>query len=209
MARYRIKLLDGKIVGPFDADQVGVLFQKGHLSKTELAQVYPQGLWKIITSYQELKEIFVTIESVGTMTNPTAKEEKNKFPKSFDYNEPSLNLPQFNLEPLQKEKTKIDQILQEENITEKTKVLSPHAQTDYPDHTFIKEDPTQPPSLDTIQDAIAEDISQDVSQNISEDKTHMFQLDEMKESVEKNTKPTEIAWENFSNEAKKKNAEKK
>ena len=53
--RYRVKLKDGRIVGPFFKEDIGALYLKGHMEGEEKCQYFPVGDWAPI---QEFKELF-------------------------------------------------------------------------------------------------------------------------------------------------------
>lgn len=57
MTKYRIRLANGRVVGPFAKNQVIELKAKGHISGKEDAQVYPTGNWgpmSLLDFYSEL-----------------------------------------------------------------------------------------------------------------------------------------------------------
>ncbi len=54
--KYRIRLKNDRIVGPFGLKQIGELFFKGHIEGDESAQTFPDGDWKEISSFPEIKK---------------------------------------------------------------------------------------------------------------------------------------------------------
>jgi tetratricopeptide (TPR) repeat protein len=54
--KYRVKLHNGRIVGPVTAKQVGELFAKGHVDGKENFQVFPAGDWGSLSNFEELKK---------------------------------------------------------------------------------------------------------------------------------------------------------
>lgn len=59
MTKYRLRLKNGRVIGPFDLNQIHDLKTKGHIFGNEDAQVFPLGEWKEISSfdfYQDLMD---------------------------------------------------------------------------------------------------------------------------------------------------------
>jgi tetratricopeptide (TPR) repeat protein len=52
--KYRVKLSSGRIVGPFDAGQIGELYEKGHISGSEACQMFPGGDWKKVKDFSAI-----------------------------------------------------------------------------------------------------------------------------------------------------------
>ncbi len=52
--KYRLKLKGGRIVGPFQLQQVGELYEKGHLVGTVKVQNFPVGDWTAIADNEEI-----------------------------------------------------------------------------------------------------------------------------------------------------------
>jgi tetratricopeptide (TPR) repeat protein len=70
MTKYRIRLISGRVLGPFDLNQLHELKAKGHIKGNEEAQVFPTGNWALISSfefYDDLlgKEKFTSPEPTG------------------------------------------------------------------------------------------------------------------------------------------------
>ena len=51
MEKYRIRLANGRVVGPFIEDQIAELYSKGHIDGHEECQVFPAGEWKKFDSF--------------------------------------------------------------------------------------------------------------------------------------------------------------
>jgi len=51
MTKYRIRLKNGRVIGPFDLNQIHDLKFKGHIVGNEDAQVFPLGDWKPMTAF--------------------------------------------------------------------------------------------------------------------------------------------------------------
>lgn len=59
MTKYRIRLIDGRVIGPFEKQQLFDLKVKGHISGNEDAQVFPVGNWESIRAlpfYSEMMD---------------------------------------------------------------------------------------------------------------------------------------------------------
>ncbi|MBK23794.1 MAG: hypothetical protein CME70_07305 [Halobacteriovorax sp.] len=70
MAKYRVKLKNGRIVGPFQKEQIGELFSKGHITGKEPIQNYPAGDWLGLKDFPDLKKIIkeiITNKKSGTV----------------------------------------------------------------------------------------------------------------------------------------------
>lgn len=70
MSKYRIRLLNKRVVGPFVKDQIIELFAKGHIDGTEECQLFPAGEWLKILDFAELLDIFDN--------NPLTDTDENK-----------------------------------------------------------------------------------------------------------------------------------
>lgn len=73
MAKYRVKLKNGRIVGPLVAEQVGELFSKGHISGKEEFQNFPAGDWGELKTHPEIKKVIKEI--ITNRKNQTVKKE--------------------------------------------------------------------------------------------------------------------------------------
>lgn len=73
MNKYRIKLLDERVIGPFTLNQVGELFLKNKLSGEEVFQKFPAGDWGTSELYPELENLFNRIIS-GKITDTDLSE---------------------------------------------------------------------------------------------------------------------------------------
>ncbi len=63
--KYRVKLLNKRIVGPFVLEQIGELYAKGHLLGDENCQVFPVGDWKSLKDFDEIKSLIIKITKEG------------------------------------------------------------------------------------------------------------------------------------------------
>jgi tetratricopeptide (TPR) repeat protein len=57
MTKYRIRLVGGRVIGPFVKEQLLELKTKGHISGKEEAQIFPTGSWSTITSFDFWTEL--------------------------------------------------------------------------------------------------------------------------------------------------------
>ncbi len=51
MTKYRLRLKNGRVIGPFDFNQIHDLKLKGHIDGSEDAQVFPLGEWKAMVTF--------------------------------------------------------------------------------------------------------------------------------------------------------------
>ncbi len=58
---YRVKLHNGRAVGPFSKEEIGQLLLKGHIDGKEKYQVFPNGKWLDLKNYNELKNFLVKV----------------------------------------------------------------------------------------------------------------------------------------------------
>ena len=116
--KYRVRLANDRVVGPFTAKQIGELFNKGHLEGEEACQIFPGGDWKTLKAFKELNEIIVklikgeaTTHDFNTDENATVvrlnigkirKEEKKKKAKQ-ERNEKIKKLEKIEKEAQKKE----------------------------------------------------------------------------------------------------------
>ncbi len=68
--KYRIRLDNDRVIGPFLEDEIVELFQKNHISGSEMCQQFPIGEWKPIASFAQ---IYSKIEKIKI-----ENEEKKK-----------------------------------------------------------------------------------------------------------------------------------
>ncbi len=66
--KYRIRLHEGRVIGPFSTEEIGELFLKGHINGTEMCQQFPIGDWKLITTFAELKNSITKKEDKSVVT---------------------------------------------------------------------------------------------------------------------------------------------
>jgi len=80
--KYRIRLNNGRVVGPFSSTQVGELFIKGHVNGNEECQVFPVGEWVSLKTQPELSsKISSLIASGENPASANADETKQTIAK--------------------------------------------------------------------------------------------------------------------------------
>ena len=67
--KYRIRLKNERVIGPFSTEEIGELFLKGHVEGTEMCQQFPIGDWKSIISFPNLAEIIKVIKDKNLRVN--------------------------------------------------------------------------------------------------------------------------------------------
>ena len=69
MDRYRIRLKNGRVVGPFKIEDFGELYAKGHILGSEDCQVFPTGDWKPINSFENIRAVIGKTQIVEQNSN--------------------------------------------------------------------------------------------------------------------------------------------
>lgn len=71
--KYRIRLKNERVIGPFSAEEIGELFLKGHIEGTEMCQQFPIGDWKPLQNFQDLRSLVKIIDEKNLrVEEPTA-----------------------------------------------------------------------------------------------------------------------------------------
>jgi len=78
MNKYRIKLKNDRVVGPFIKLQVAELYLKGHIQGDEECQLFPGGEWLTIKEFEELGNIIEEIISKKITLDDLKKEIESK-----------------------------------------------------------------------------------------------------------------------------------
>lgn len=60
--KYRIRLKNERVIGPFSTEEIGELFLKGHIEGTEMCQQFPIGDWKQLQFFPNLADIIKKIQ---------------------------------------------------------------------------------------------------------------------------------------------------
>lgn len=61
--KYRIRLQNDRVIGPFSTEEIGELFLKNHINGDELAQQFPIGDWRNLSTYPNLISIINKIKN--------------------------------------------------------------------------------------------------------------------------------------------------
>ncbi len=72
--KYRIRLQNDRVIGPFTTEEIGELFLKSHINGDELCQQFPIGDWKSIKSFSEIQNL---IDNIKKKNLTITKVEKN------------------------------------------------------------------------------------------------------------------------------------
>lgn len=88
--KYRIRLQNERVIGPFSSEEIGELFLKGHIEGNESCQQFPIGDWRSLKSFPALKQLIGILEEKNlkdpTLAKPTETTvnnapKENKGPK--------------------------------------------------------------------------------------------------------------------------------
>ena len=71
MDKYRIRLANSRVVGPFNQNQILELYAKGHIDGTEECQLFPTGEWLKVLDFENLAGIFNQELKTQTFDNST------------------------------------------------------------------------------------------------------------------------------------------
>ena len=117
--RYRIKLENGRIIGPFFKKDIGTLYLKGHLSGDEKCQYFPVGDWEPIQKFEELfNYIYKIIEQ-----NPSGKNIEDNIDKIDEFEYEKQTQININYDELEKEIESKNNELEETRIIHKKPVV--------------------------------------------------------------------------------------
>lgn len=105
MTKYRIRLIGGRVIGPFLKEQLHELKAKGHITGKEEAQVFPTGNWGPISSFDFYSELMEKNKTSSIKAPPKeetfvidlTKLRQKSAEKEIDKMEPAVVSP---VEPL-------------------------------------------------------------------------------------------------------------
>jgi len=131
MTTYRLRLGNGRVIGPFLLNQLHELKSKGHITGKEEAQVFPTGSWAPIVSfdfYQELmienKTEVLSIPKEDTFFIDLTQFRNNKNKKEIDAAEIGLHVPTEELtSTMQMSSSRLDIELDNKKDTEDLKEI--------------------------------------------------------------------------------------
>lgn len=77
--KYRVRLQNDRVIGPFTAEEIGELFLKNHINGEELCQQFPIGDWRALSSFSNLNTLIEQIKKQNlTLTNVEKLTEQKK-----------------------------------------------------------------------------------------------------------------------------------
>lgn len=77
--KYRVRLQNDRVVGPFTAEEIGELFLKNHINGDEPCQQFPIGDWRNLSSFPALNTIVEQLRKQNlTLTNVEKQIEQDK-----------------------------------------------------------------------------------------------------------------------------------
>lgn len=104
MEKYRIRLANGRVVGPFINDQISELYTKGHIDGSEECQLFPAGEWKNLKTFKELSHLLAKPQATSTQENVTVIRKLSTLNNKIE--EPESNVTQTQVLPdLNEQKT--------------------------------------------------------------------------------------------------------
>ena len=75
--KYRIRLKNERVIGPFSAEEIGELFLKGHIEGTEMCQQFPIGDWKSLQNFQDLRTLVKIIDEKNLRVDEPSSVPEN------------------------------------------------------------------------------------------------------------------------------------
>lgn len=197
--KYRIKLSNGRIVGPFKLAQIGELYSKGHIEGSEVAQVFPTGDWKKINQIADIKKLLQKLAS-GQMI-----EEQSS---SSDSTIARISLVKKNE---QARKTKKENAQKEK--LKKLEELSEDAQKEeHKEFKFTREEPSQLVDYDELEKKYGGPEEADEPEEEPEDqveKTVVIKRPKLDEVDKTKVNPEALKWLKEQEEKKKLEEQKK
>jgi len=139
--KYRIRLKNDRVIGPFTSEEVAELFFKKHIDGHELCQQFPIGDWRKITTFPTLLSLIEEIRKNNLTTTPSEKnlinspstyqKEKSSITKNVNSSLKLFNEFKFgksakvdvDYDALEKKYQEVDR-KENNNDIEKTKVIS-------------------------------------------------------------------------------------
>lgn len=74
--KYRVRLSNDRVIGPFTSEEIAELFLKNHITGDEVCQQFPIGDWRPVSSFPNLHSLLSKIKDKNiTITNQEAKLE--------------------------------------------------------------------------------------------------------------------------------------
>ncbi len=79
--KYRIRLKNERVIGPFSAEEIGELLIKGHIVGSEMCQQFPIGDWRPLPLFPNLKSLFEEIKAANTPKEEAAEPTRSNVTK--------------------------------------------------------------------------------------------------------------------------------
>ncbi|MDO9181493.1 MAG: tetratricopeptide repeat protein, partial [Bacteriovorax sp.] len=76
--KYRIRLQNERVIGPFTTEEIGELYLKNHINGNEVCQQFPIGDWRKITTFPNLVSLFSQISKTKLEEEKNAKLNSDK-----------------------------------------------------------------------------------------------------------------------------------
>jgi tetratricopeptide (TPR) repeat protein len=146
MSKYRVKLTEGRIIGPFIKEQIVELIAKGKVSENDEIQVFPAGDWKALGKTKLFRN---TDKTFLDQTFMKKLDQEENFPQEFDYKKDSAKKVTEN----KKEETSPPPPLEDIKIEEKIEVIK----TEEP----IKEIPKEEKKPDVPQELTVQTLKEE------------------------------------------------
>lgn len=82
--KYRIRLQNDRVIGPFTTEEIGELYLKSHITGEEVAQQFPIGDWRSLSSFPNLVSLIQKIQSKNLTITKLEKPAEEKTSVSLE-----------------------------------------------------------------------------------------------------------------------------
>lgn len=89
--KYRVRLQNDRVVGPFTAEEIGELFLKKHIYGDELCQQFPIGDWRALVSFPSLNGLINQLKKQNLTSTNIERQTDDIIPKNQIQKEPTLS----------------------------------------------------------------------------------------------------------------------
>lgn len=76
-AKYRIRLQNDRVIGPFSTEEIGELYLKNHITGDEVCQQFPIGDWRKISTFPNLQSLIDSIKKKNLTLTKTEKPDES------------------------------------------------------------------------------------------------------------------------------------
>jgi tetratricopeptide (TPR) repeat protein len=216
MNKYRVKLKDSRVIGPFVASQIIQLINSGKISSSDECQLFPAGDWQTINDFAELVDglsqnkqdaTFVrNLRDIMSDEPKTFTEENVNFPKEFKYSKEKTKTIHPKNEEIKQASKVIDS---EDSNADKTIITKDTINYREQLKKELEEQKRQELANQAIQKN--EEIEIKPKENLDTDSTQFIDLSALKEEMTATVKKAEIelSQEIFEREKIKEKNEKK